>query len=98
MLRVEIRGASNTTYLRVEGRFVGAFAEDLRAMLLRCKVPNKLVVDLTEVTFVDTRGEEVLRWLGSIGARFLAENCYSLDLSHRLHLPMVPRRRINERR
>ena len=49
MLRVEVHDASNTTWLRVEGRFVGAFAEDTKAMVVRCKLPSHLVVDLSGV-------------------------------------------------
>jgi len=67
MLRVEVHDASNTTWLRGEGRFVGAFAEDTKAMVVRCKLPSHLVVDLSEVTFVDAEGEEVLLWLACIG-------------------------------
>jgi hypothetical protein len=71
MLRVEVHDASNTTWLQVEGRFVGAFAEDTKAMVVRCKLPSHLVVDLSEVTFVDAEGEEVLLWLACIGAQFV---------------------------
>jgi hypothetical protein len=88
MLRVELHDASNSIWLRVEGRFVGAFAEEARTLVLRCKLPWKLVVDLSEITFVDVGGEQVLSWLGRIGAQFVANNCYSLDICDRLHLPM----------
>ena len=87
MLRVEDHDASSTTWLRVEGRFVGAFAEDTKAMMVRCKLPSHLVVDLSEVMFVDAEGEEVLLWLARIGAQFVANSCYSLDVCQRLHLP-----------
>jgi hypothetical protein len=86
MLRVEVHDASNTTWLRVEGRFVGAFAEDTKAMVVRCKLPSHLVVDLSEVAFVDAEGEEVLLWLARIVAQFVANSCYTLDVCERLHL------------
>ncbi len=88
MLRVEIHDSSNTTLLRVEGRFTGPFAEETRTMIVRCKLPTKLVVDLADVTFVDRTGEEVLLWLGHIGAQFVVGNCYALDICERLHLPL----------
>lgn len=88
MLRVEVHDASNTTWLRAEGRFVGAFAEDTKAMVVRCKLPSHLVVDLSEVMFVDGEGEEVLLWLARIGAQFVANSFYSLDVCERLHLPI----------
>ena len=88
MLRVELHDASNSIWLRVEGRFVGAFAEEARTLVLHCKLPWKLVVDLSEITFVDVGGEQVLSWLGRIGAQFVANSCYSLDVCDRLHLPI----------
>ena len=87
MLRVEVHDASNTTWPRVDGRFVGAFAEDTKAMVVRCKLPSHLVVDLSEVMFVDGEGE-VLLWLARIGAQFVANSFYSLDVCERLCLPI----------
>jgi hypothetical protein len=77
--------------MRVEGRFVGPFAKDTRDLLTRCKIPVQLVVNLSEVTFVDAVGEEVLSWLARIGGEFVAENCYPLHVCERLHLPMMGR-------
>src|SRR5437588_8208995 len=76
MLRVEFHDAANTVTMRLEGRFVGPFAKDTRDLVTRCKIPLRLVVNLSEVTFVDAVGEEVLSWLGRIGGEFVAENCY----------------------
>ncbi|HZU44513.1 MAG TPA: hypothetical protein VE994_17690 [Terriglobales bacterium] len=92
MLRVEIHDASNATWLLVEGRFVAAFAEETRTMVTRCKLKSKLVVDLSDMTFVDAAGEEILLGLGRKGAQFVANSSYALDVCQRLHLPMVRRR------
>ena len=89
MLRVEIHDAVNTLLMRVEGRFVGAFAQDARTVMARLKIPFRLAVDLSEVTFVDSMGEEVLSWFAIIGAKFVANSSYSLDVCERLHLPLV---------
>lgn len=67
MLRVEFNDVGNTVTMRMEGRFVGPFAEDTRDLVTRCKIPLRLVVNLSEVTFVDAIGEEVLSWLARIG-------------------------------
>ena len=91
MLRVDVHDASDSTWLRVEGRFVGAFAEDTKTMMLRGKLPSHLVVDLSEMTFVDAEGEEVLLWLAGIGAQFVTDGSYSLDVCERLHLQMLNR-------
>jgi hypothetical protein len=92
MLRVEFQDVGNTVTMRLEGRFVGAFADDTRDLVTRCKIPLRLIVNLSEVTFVDAIGEEALSWLARIGGEFVAENCYPLHVCERLHLPMAPKR------
>lgn len=91
MLRVEIHDASNATWLLVEGRFVDVFAEETRTMITQCKLKSKLVVDLSDMTFIDGAGEEVLLWLGLIGVQFVGNSSYALDLCQRLHLPILRR-------
>ncbi len=92
MLRVEIHDASNATWLLVEGRFVGVFAEETRAMVTRCKLKSRLVVDLSDMTFADATGEELLLWLARIGAQFVGNSSYALDVCQRLNLPILRRR------
>ena len=92
MLRVEVQDVGNTVTLRVEGRFVGPFARDTRDLVTRAKIPLRLLVNLSEVTFVDAVGEEVLSWFARIGGEFIAENCYPLHVCERLHLPMARKR------
>ena len=91
MLRVEYHDAENTVTMRLEGRFVKEFAQDARDLVTRCKIPLRLVVNLSDVMFVDAIGEEVLLWLARIGGEFVAENCYPLHVCERLHLPMAPK-------
>jgi hypothetical protein len=92
MLRVEFQGVGETVTMRLEGRFVGPFAKDTRDLLRRSKIPLRLVVNLSEVTFVDAVGEEMLSWLAGIGGQFIADDCYPLHVCERLHLPMAPKR------
>jgi hypothetical protein len=73
----------------MEGRFVARFAEDARDLVARCQLPSKVVVNLSEVRFVDSSGEEVLSWLGRIGVKFIAESCYALHVCDRLNLPLL---------
>jgi hypothetical protein len=91
MLRVECHDLGETVTLRLEGRLVGEFAKDARDLVTRCEIPLRLVVNLSEVTFVDLTGEEVLLWLARIGGEFVAENCYPLHVCERLHLPVAPK-------
>jgi anti-anti-sigma regulatory factor len=90
MLRIEFQEVANATTIRMEGRFVGRFAEDAQELVARCKIPSNVVVNLSEVSFVDTSGEEVLSWLSQVGVKFVAESAYALDVCDRLKLPLLP--------
>jgi hypothetical protein len=86
MLRVEIHDSANSLSLKLEGRFTSDDAENTRSLLTRCRDGMKLVVDLTDVTFIDSVGEEVLSFFGRFGAEFAASTSYTLDVCERLHL------------
>ena len=89
MLRVEMHDSSNAVIFRVEGRFTGEGAEHVRTLVMRCPMKMKLVVDLSEVSFIDAVGEEVLSFLRRFGAEFVAETSYPLDVCERLCLPLA---------
>ena len=89
MFRVEIRDSADTLIVRLEGRFTGDDAEQTRALAARFATRGKFLVDLTEVVFVDAAGEEVLSFLGRLGAEFVAPNSYVLDVCERLNLPVA---------
>ena len=90
MLRVEIDDSTDFLILRLEGRFTGEDAEYTRTLTTRFAGGIKLLVDLTEVVFVDAVGEEVLSFLGQVGAEFVASDSYTLDVCERLNLPVAP--------
>jgi hypothetical protein len=46
----------------------------------------KLVIDLADVTFIDSTGEEVLSFFGRSGAEFVAQTSYAIDICQRLRL------------
>ena len=89
MLRVEIQGSPDTLILKLEGRFTGDDAEHTRTLLAHCLAGVKLVVDLTEVTFIDAVGEQVLSFFARFGAEFVAPTSYALDVCERLHLSLA---------
>jgi len=89
MLRVEIQGSPDTLILKLEGRFTGDDAEHTRSLVAHCLAGVKLVVDLTEVMFIDSVGEEVLSFFGRFGAEFVAQASYTLDICERLHLSVA---------
>ncbi len=89
MLRVEMHDAANAKVMRLEGRFIGDYAEYTRTLVTRSETDMRLVVDLTEVTAVDSVGEEVLSFFGRLGAEFIADDVYGRYLCERLRLPLV---------
>lgn len=92
MLRVEFRETSRVIMIRIEGRFVGGFAKNLRDLVARCRIPSEIVMDMSEVTLIDSVGEDVLSWFRRIGLKFVADTPYTLDICERLNLPLLRKR------
>ena len=90
MLRVDLRDAMNATTMKVEGRLTDTFANEVKSLVMQSKIAARLVVNVSELTFVDEVGEAVLGWLGRAGAEFVAENSYSRHICERLRLPLAP--------
>jgi hypothetical protein len=87
MLRVEFSHDGNGALIvRLFGRMVGPYAEDARNALAHRQLPPSILVDLSQLTFVDLFGEQVLVWLGRLGAEFVAENVYARSVCERLQL------------
>ncbi len=95
MLRVETQESVDALIFRLEGRFTGEGAEEVRTLVTRCNSTLELVVDLTDVMFIDVIGEEVLLLVKRFGAQFVAETSYSRDICERLQLPLVARKSRN---
>jgi hypothetical protein len=89
MLRAEIRWLKNGPILKMVGSLVGHWAAQARSLVTENIIPKGLIVDLTEVSFVDCVGEQLLKWLASVGAEFVARSIYALDLCERLDLPLL---------
>ncbi len=89
MLRVQTQESDDALTCRLEGRFTGKGAEEVRALVTRCDGKLELVVDLTDVMFIDAIGEEVLLFVKRLGAQFVAETSYPRDVCERLQLPLV---------
>ncbi len=89
MLRVEMQELDGALTCRLEGRFTGEGAEHVRLLVTRCDSKLDLVVDLTEVLYIDAVGEDVLSLVKKLGGRFVAETAYSQDVCERLQLPLV---------
>ena len=92
MFRAEIRWPDNGPTLKMAGKLVGDWAEQARELVTKDVVPKGLIVDLTDVSYVDSVGEELLKWLASVGAVFVAGNVYAVAVCERLRLPPVHRK------
>ena len=89
MLRVQTQELDGALICRLEGRFTGKGAEEVRTLVTRCDSKLELVVDLTDVLFIDAIGEEVLLFVNRLGAQFVAETSYSRDVCERLELALI---------
>ena len=91
MLRVITSHTVDILTFKLEGRLTGERAEQVRTLVTRSNAEMRLIVDITELMFVDALGEEVLSFLKRLGTHILAQTAYSLDVCERLHLPLVPK-------
>lgn len=89
MFRAEIVWLANGPTLKMEGRLVAEWAEQARCLVTADVVPKGLIVDLTEVHYIDSAGECFLNWLGSLGAVFAARSAFGIGICERLHLSHV---------
>jgi hypothetical protein len=95
MIRVRMQESVDVLTFRLEGRLTGEGAEHVRTLVTRSDPEMRLVVDMTEVLFIDAIGEEVLALLKRLGAKFIAETSYSLHVCDRLGLPLIRADRSN---
>ena len=91
MFRAEIQWLASGPTLKLEGKLVADWAEQARCLVTKDVLPKDLIVDLTEVSYVDAVGEQLLKWLASIGAVFIAGSVYAIAVCDRLRLPPTQR-------
>jgi len=100
MFRIDVNEEDGKATMKIAGRLEAQCAEEVRRQVLHCNDPHRLVVDLSDVTFIDNSGEEVLSWLGRIRTQFIAQGFYCLGICERLHLLVLKddgsRRRLRE--
>jgi hypothetical protein len=96
MFRAEIQWLASGPTLKLDGKLVADWAEQARCLITKDVLPEGLIVDLTEVSYVDSAGEQFLKWLASVGAVFIAGRVYPFAVCDRLRLQ--PMQEITERR
>lgn len=86
MLRITLPAASRSGSFILEGRLTGLWAKEL-LRVARTEYPIQTkIFDLREVFYVDSQGEDALRWLSGRGATFITESAYGKDLCTQLNL------------
>jgi hypothetical protein len=78
MLKITIEKNSKSTTLRVEGRLVGPWVDELeRAWRSVTSDPTdgRVAIDLTDVTFVGEEGKKLLEEMYGEGAKLKASGC-----------------------
>ena len=89
MFRAQLSQLVNGPTLKMEGSLVGEWAHEVKSLLTNGPpVPKGLIVDLTDVSYIDSVGEQVLAWLASVGASFMAKGVYGASVCERLQLPL----------
>lgn len=98
MFRAKINQLSSGTTLKMEGSLVGAWAEEAKSLVTSGPVPKGLIVDLTDVSYIDSIGEQLLAWLASVGASFMAKAVYAASVCERLQLPVHGKATLSRKR
>jgi len=89
MLRVETKELGGALTFRLQGRFTGEGAEQVRSLVTRSQPEMKLIIDLADVMYIDAVGEGVLSFFKRLGAQFVSETAYSRNICERLNLPLA---------
>jgi len=84
MLRISQNSTANGQRWILSGQLTGPWVAELRAAWQRAQSEphGARIVDLSDVTAIDDRGEELLRAMKEDGAQFVARG---VDMRHILH-------------
>jgi hypothetical protein len=86
VLRITLPTDEDHPRFVLEGRLAGLWVKELIRVTRQLARGAASVFNIESVSYVDSLGEETLRWLNRQGATFIAENVYGKDLCSRLHL------------
>jgi len=86
VLRISISTNTSPQTFVLEGRLIGPWATELLRIVHQLASDEAPLINLDAVTYVDQRGEVVLRLLSVRGAIFQTETAYGRELCRLLHL------------
>jgi anti-anti-sigma regulatory factor len=80
MLRITTNQTGNSTTLKVEGRLLAAWADEVRLACSSVKAHGQVYLDLSQVSFVDQAGFELLTELTQQGIQIAGRSNYVAEL------------------
>jgi hypothetical protein len=75
MLRITVNNDNGATRLKIEGRLMGAWVRELEScwrQAMTTQSPPRILVELTDVSFVDGEGGELLKLMAASGVELIA--------------------------
>ncbi len=75
MLRITVNNDNGATHLKIEGRLMGAWVRELEScwrQAMTRQPPPRIIVELTDVSFVDGEGGELLKPMAAQGVDLIA--------------------------
>jgi anti-anti-sigma regulatory factor len=75
MLRITVHNDGGATRLKIEGRLMGAWVRELEGcwrQAAAAQPPPRILVELTDVSFVDEEGGELLKLMAASGVELIA--------------------------
>jgi len=86
MLRITISKRNDHPMYVLEGRLAGEWVQELVWATRDLGPGTKAVVDIEHLHYADALAEKALHWLSRLGAVFVVQNPYGVDLCERLKL------------
>ncbi|HKQ77884.1 MAG TPA: hypothetical protein VJ810_29575 [Blastocatellia bacterium] len=75
MLRITVNNDIGATRLKIEGRLMGAWVRELEScwrQAMTTQPPPRIFVELTDISFVDGEGGELLKLMAASGVELIA--------------------------
>jgi hypothetical protein len=75
MLRITVHNDKGATRLKIEGRLMGAWVRELEGCWRQATAsqpPPRILVELTDVSFVDEEGGRLLKLMAEAGVELIA--------------------------
>lgn len=91
MLRITPSSESHSGVFILAGKLTGLWARELLRVARGTNQGRGNVFDLQRVSFVDSKGKEVLRLLAGRGGKFITDSAYGKDLCSQLKLDRIGR-------